>query len=484
MAKSKSQQSGLFGYEYEQRMKGLMKLPKLKTIANLAAMGKDGLTYKRSNDEKKMLIAFNNVVYDFRAGGDRKGRPSDYIFKKVNHDYDPSAPVPKRFLRYLKSIFKFTEPKPRREFNKKHKDYKELLARYILEHKDWFRRKKEHESSMIGFMQVLLGYILAGSGNERVFLIFWGPEGNNGKTTLMNIFCSIFGDYAVSIDPNVLLSKKMDTSAGAHSSHILDWEDRRFLFADETESGKKLDTGFVKRITGNGFLIARGAHEKEMSRFAQTFTVILLTNNRPHIPSDDSASWRRTLIIPFYWSFVNEPDPSKPNQLPIDKNLLEDLKDEYPGIIKWVIDGAEIYRQKQCLDIPECVKNATLGYKNESDIYLQFIMSCLEPDTDCRLKARSVYNVFLKWCHANNHQKVSEKKFSAQMIRLNLEKGSTNQYNTYDRVKFNSVMIDELFEDKDEAKGFKEYIPLHKEPETQSKAGESRDLAAEDAFDV
>lgn len=294
------------------------------------------------------------------------------------------------------------------EFTKKDKDYKEKLARYVQDHKAWYQRKKEHESTLINFLQVLLGYILMGSGKERKFVILWGPEGNNGKTTLMNIICSIFGEYAVSIDPGILLSKKFDASSGSHTSHILDWQDRRFLFGDETESGKKIDTGFIKRASGNGEQVARGAHEKEMTRFRQTYTIVLLTNNLPYIPVDDSATWRRLVIVPFMWSFVES--PSKPNEMPIDKNLEDDLKEEYPGIIKWIIDGAMIYKERQSLDIPEYVKNVAMGYREDSDPFKKFIDECFLFDDDYFTSARSAYNVYKAWCKDNSHHVVSEKK--------------------------------------------------------------------------
>jgi phage/plasmid-associated DNA primase len=45
--------------------------------------------------------------------------------------------------------------------------------------------------------------------------------------------------------------------------------------------------------------------------------------------------WERVLLIPFNLSFVNEPDPLKPNERKADLHLLEKLKAEAPGILAW-----------------------------------------------------------------------------------------------------------------------------------------------------
>lgn len=434
--------------DHAKRMNGLLRLDKMNRVVKLAAMGDDGLSYKHAEDENRMIVGFkNNVVIDFRNGEVREGRYDDYIFKVVPYDYDPNQMIPRRFISFLKNTFAYPELKPRREFNKKHKNYDELLKQHIQECKEWYRKKKEYVDSMLRFIQVLLGYILMGTGKERKFIIFWGPDGNNGKTTLMNIICAIFGEYAVSIDPNILLSKKIDISAGSHSSHILDWQDRRWLFADETESGKKLDVGFIKRVTGNGSLVARGAHEKELVRFVQTFTIILLTNSLPYIPVDDEPSWRRTLIVPFLWSFVE--NPAKPNQRLIDKNLLDDLKDEYPAIIKWIVDGAWIYKEQNCLDVPKCVKDKTQEYRDESDPYMQFANECLCRDYDCVIRASSMYNVYKAWCYNNNQKAVKIRRFVEQMTRLGYERTRRNKGWIYTDVYFNEDALKDLFPDSE-----------------------------------
>jgi P4 family phage/plasmid primase-like protien len=437
------------GNEFNDRMKGLMKLTKLKTIVNYAAIGEDGLSYKHSSEDEKRIIGFPNGAYDFSTGEFRDGRPDDYLFMCAPHNYDANALPPVRFLKNLKKTFRYTEPKPRREFTKKDKDYKEKLAQYIQDHKAWYKSKKEYENSIINFLQVLFGYILIGSGKERAFVIFDGPEGSNGKTTLMNIICSLFGDYAVPIDPGILLSKKFDSASGAHTSHILDWMGRRFLFADETEAGKKIDTGFIKRITGNADQVARGAHEKELQRFKQTYTIILLTNSIPYIPAEEEATWRRVFIVPFKWSFVENPDPSKPYQVPIDKNLIEDLKEEYPAIIKWMIDGAEIYKTKQSLDAPESIRYTAANHRKESDPYVKFIDECIIFDDFHYTRARTLHNVYKAWCKDSGHVAVSEVKFSKHMERLKVESDKRSFSNIYLNVLLNPETLNDLFNGDD-----------------------------------
>jgi P4 family phage/plasmid primase-like protien len=436
----------------KKRLNGLLKFKKLEIITKLAAKGKDGLSYKHNEDESRMIVGFKNGIIDFKTGEFRKGKPTDYLFRLVPNNYDSTVGKPENFLKFLKSSFAYPEPKPEKPMHKNNSWYTRDLEYYEKDCIEWERKKEEHETKMLMFIQRLLGYILMGSGRERKIIIFWGPNGNNGKTTLMNILCSVFGEYAVSIDPNILLSKKFDTSAGAHSSHIIDWQDRRFLFADETEAGKRIDEGFVKRVTGNGIMVARGAYDKEQTRFEQTFTIILLTNNLPYIPVDDDASWRRLVIVPFLWSFVENPQSSKQHQKTIDKNLMDKIKDEHLEIIKWVVDGAMMYKEQNSLDVPKFVAGTAIDFREESDPFKSYFLDCIEPSDNAYVKVSSAYKVYKVWCRENNHRAVTRKSFKEHMERLGLIEDRRSPGMVFLDVFFNEETMKELFPDSDERK--------------------------------
>ncbi|GAB6059336.1 hypothetical protein JCM31598_24530 [Desulfonatronum parangueonense] len=291
----------------------------MKRILELAATGRNGLTFIDKDNVWKSVFACRNGVIDLRTGEFREGRPEDYIFKYCDMDYDPNAGTPKEFLKFLKDIFEYDGEKPTLP-DKSSPDYKKLIITFRRNYRNYVKAKKIHERTMVKFIQRLLGYVLLGTCKERKFIILYGPEGANGKTTLMTLLVKLLQEYAGNIDPKILLSSRADSTASGHSSHLVDLCEKLLAIADEIEEGKKLDSGTVKRLTGNGQISARAAHSANHIRFYPTFTIFLLTNNLPHV-AQDPATWNRIIPIHFKCNTVHFDqknvynEPSQPEEV-------------------------------------------------------------------------------------------------------------------------------------------------------------------------
>ena len=91
-----------------------------------------------------------------------------------------------------------------------------------------------------------MGYAATGEVSEKVFAILHGV-GANGKSTLVNAIMETLGDYAKQAAPYLLLVK--------HSSHPIQLANlfgARFVASDETDEGRRLAEGLVKKLTGRG----------------------------------------------------------------------------------------------------------------------------------------------------------------------------------------------------------------------------------------
>lgn len=104
--------------------------------------------------------------------------------------------------------------------------------------------------------------------------------------------------------------------------------------------------------------------------------------------------------------------------------------------------------EKEGLEEPECVKNATADYKQEMDVLAGFIDECLIIDYNCKdhLMARDLFQVYTKWAKENNEYEMSSKKFGMEMTKKLPEKGRSAQGIYYLDVKFS-----------ESAKRFKDY---------------------------
>ena len=92
----------------------------------------------------------------------------------------------------------------------------------------------------------------------------------------------------------------------------------------------------------------------------------MATNHKPEIKGTDNAIWRRVRLIPFN---VTIPDAQQDRQLPLK------LKDEWPGILRWAVEGCLKWQQEE-LGLPKAVEVANQEYRSEMDILAPFIEDC------------------------------------------------------------------------------------------------------------
>ena len=69
-------------------------------------------------------------------------------------------------------------------------------------------------------------------------------------------------------------------------------------------------------------------------------------NDRPKLRDPgDEAFWARLYFVNFTQRFIDDPDPDKPNEHPVDVTLEDKLKKEASGILAWMIRGFHDWRQ-------------------------------------------------------------------------------------------------------------------------------------------
>jgi phage/plasmid-associated DNA primase len=189
----------------------------------------------------------------------------------------------------------------------------------------------------------------------------------------------------------------------------------------EPEVGDKLNSGFIKAITGNDSFNLRKCHKNEMESFKANFITLLVCNDIPEIDNMDNAFSKRLRCINFPTEFVSE--PKLPHQKKIDVNL--QLK-----IIHWKNDFMLLlleYYQKCKLGNLQPTANVlkwTNMYKEEADIYFNFLNECTE-DSDKNISNVFLYDLFKLWFKKNfNNEKMPNNRMFIANIRKykNIEK--------------------------------------------------------------
>lgn len=208
---------------------------------------------------------------------------------------------------------------------------------------------------LISYLQRLVGYSLTGSIQEHLLVFFYG-EGANGKSTFLNTIQRLLGEYAGPAVRNLLFRKRNDE----HPTGLADLHGKRFVVCSEIEDGKIFDEALVKDLTGGEPINARRMRQDPWS-FDPTHKLFIAGNHKPVVRGDDHGIWRRLRLVP--WEVrVTEPN----------RRLGEELLEELPGILNWAIEGCLAWRRDGLVE-PEAVREATRGYRAESDLVGAFL---------------------------------------------------------------------------------------------------------------
>ena len=309
-------------------------------------------------DSNPWLLATTNGVIDLQSGSFRPGQPTDWIKTVAPTTWEGLETPAPRWERFLSEIF-------------------------------------DGDAEIISFLRRLLGYGITGLSEEHAFPVLWGPQGRNGKTTLLETLSHVLGkDMTMSIPSNEIMHT-FNSQANAARPFIAKLRGKRLVWAAETTQDRRLNAETVKALTGGDKITARAVYANPIE-FTPTHLLFLLTNYRPKIEAADNAVWDRVHLIPFLLRFVET--PKKDNERPRDAQLQHKLRAEASGILAWLVRGCLEWQQAGGLFPPDRVKAATEDYREEEDTVTQFVDDYCVQSPDARIGHRELYREYVKWC--------------------------------------------------------------------------------------
>lgn len=88
--------------------------------------------------------------------------------------------------------------------------------------------------------------------------------------------------------------------------------------------------------------------------------------------------------------------------------------DNMAGIFNWVYEGFKLFI-REGLEMPQAVKDATADYELESDKVGQFANLCLRHAKGEELRCAAVFDIYKRWCEANNTKALSQPNFKKEL---------------------------------------------------------------------
>jgi len=364
------------------------KLRTKKRVTDVIDWAKTMMPLPKKWDEAPMQLPCANGVIDLRTGEIRDGQPDDYI------------------ILHAPTLWKgLNTPAPNWE--------------------KFFSEVFNNDIEMIAFIQRLMGYILSGMSNEKVIPIFYGENGNNGKTTFVEIINTVIGtDFCKKESATVLMEAKF-SGGEKPSAFIVSLPKKRFFWANESKEGARFDIGLLKELAGGDTMSGRGLYAKVGIQFRPTFVVVLVTNRLPHLDADDNAAWNRILPIEFKNSFVD--NPSAPNEFKINRQLPAILASEASGILAWLVRGC-LEWQRVGLNPPGAVIKRRNDYRESEDDFGLFCEENITPASPTtETTAKELYGRYRTWAEGNGFPPFSSSTFGRKMAAKKYVKKKTNR---------------------------------------------------------
>jgi len=310
-------------------------------------------------DRDPWLLNIQNGTINLHTGRLQEHRREDLCTKLASVPYDPEAKCP-RWQKFLAEVF-------------------------------------EPHADLISFVQRATGYSLTGDVREECFFLLAG-SGRNGKGTFLKTIQTLLADYAGTAD--------FATFTLRHESGMRDdvanMRGQRFVVAQEAHEGAALAEGVIKWLTGGDRVRARRLYENS-SEFDPTFKLWLATNHKPEVRGTDPAIWSRIKLIPFDVSFEGRED----------KTLKQALLKELPGILTWAVHGCLSW-QKDGLQFPASVIEATREYRTDSDQVGRFLAECCVKGKAAQTRAARLYESYKSWCEANGEKQLTSTAFGTR----------------------------------------------------------------------
>jgi putative DNA primase/helicase len=323
----------------------------------------------KSLDADPYLLNVGNGTVDLHTGQLRAHDPADLITKICGASYHKDATAPG-----------FTE----------------------------FMETVQSDPVMRDFLARLFGHALIGKVVEHVLAVCYGA-GANGKTTLVEAVTKTFGDYARPVDPGLLIDR-----GEVHPTSTAALFGLRLAVTHETDAGRRLAEGTVKRLTGGDKITARRMRE-DFWDFDPSHTIVMHTNHKPTVAGTDEGIWRRLRMIPFD---VVIPEEQRDGKLP------ERLALEVDGILTWLINGHRQW-QDHGLAEPTKVTAATEAFRGESDMLGLFISERCMLGAYATVQSSELFAAWCEWCKRENFDAGTQTAFSRELTNRGFEKSRT-----------------------------------------------------------
>jgi len=311
-------------------------------------------------DTNPWLVGTPGGTLDLRSGETHRALPSEHITRQCGSIVAPVGTAPSRWLAFLDDATR-------------------------------------SDAALIRFLQQVAGYALTGMTTEHAMFFIYGA-GGNGKSVFLNTLSGILGEYSRTAAMDTFTASHFDK----HPTDVAMLKGARLVTASEVDDGRTWAEARLKQMTGGDEITARFMRQDSFT-FRPEFKLVIVGNHKPRLNNVDEATRRRLNIIPF----VHKPTTPDPD-------LEQALRNEWPAIFRWMVDGCLDW-QANGLVRPPVVIEATREYFDDQDLFGQWLEDRCEKGESRKEANALLFPSWKRYAESAGEQAGSTKAFGDAM---------------------------------------------------------------------
>lgn len=240
-----------------------------------------------------------------------------------------------------------------------------------------------------------IGYCLLPSHDYEAFLFLYGKSGSNGKSVIIDVVRSFFGEENVS---NLQLQQLHD--------HELDMLTNKFVnFGSEVDkAGAEKGLNTLKALVSPRDSITINPKNRDAYNLnAENKPKFIFAGNEKPKVAMDNGVFRRMLLLTFDKEITDDKKV---------RGLSERILDELDGILNWALLGLENLTKNGSFTKSQKMRAEIESYKDEVNPIRRFVKEAIVPAPNYYIPKNYLYSLYLEFLKENGHKgQASKVKF-------------------------------------------------------------------------
>lgn len=246
----------------------------------------------------------------------------------------------------------------------------------------------------IEFVEEVIGYCLLNDNPMHKAIMLFGT-GRNGKGIFVRLLETLVGrGNRSTVRPQQLDDNRFHAAElyGKLANLVGDVDPRIFK-----------TTEIFKQVTGGDTVTAERKYGHPFT-FRCRATLVAAFNEMPRTADTSEGFFSRWIVVPFLVYFSDDA---------ADKGLFARLSTpaELEGLLVRAVAGLRRLMARGYFEEPECVQQATAGFRVAADPVRSFLDERAAPVAGTFAHTSLIYGRFKEWCQENGHRPLSLKKF-------------------------------------------------------------------------